>query len=137
MELIHVPAPPKGAFNKNRRISDLIKSQIKHLKHIEYALPQEIRDTIPQHPVVTENDAALYIASMTPLLRSRAMAQESAKKPGVRKQRPIPIRSSGGLSLAAAAGQASKKSRSKKKADSKSTENSSPRKKSKSSSKRK
>ena len=37
MEPIHVPPPPSGAFNKNRRISDLIRSQISHLKQTNLA----------------------------------------------------------------------------------------------------
>lgn len=74
MEPIHVLAPPKEAFNKNRRISDLIRAQINHLKHIEYKLPEGLRQAIPQHPIVTENDAALYIAAMTRLLRAQPVA---------------------------------------------------------------
>ncbi len=35
MEPIHVPGPPKEAFNKNRPISDLIRAQVNHLKHVE------------------------------------------------------------------------------------------------------
>ena len=70
MEVIHVPAPPKEAFQKLRPISDLIKAQVKHFKHVEAKLSDEQREGIPQHRITTENDAALYIAAMTRFLRS-------------------------------------------------------------------
>jgi hypothetical protein len=79
MEIIHVPAPPKEAFYKLRPISDLIKAQIKHFKHLEEKLPAEQRESIPQHRITTENDAAIYIAAMTRLLRSSAVG--TATKP--------------------------------------------------------
>jgi len=50
MDPIHVPGPPKEAFNKNRRVSDLIRAQVNHLKHIESKLPANLRQGIPQHP---------------------------------------------------------------------------------------
>ena len=42
MEPIHVPGPPKEAFNKNRRVSDLIRAQVNHLKHIEVQASRRI-----------------------------------------------------------------------------------------------
>jgi hypothetical protein len=102
MEPIHVPGPPKEAFNKNRRISDLIRAQINHLKHLEFKLPANVRQQIPQHRIVTEDDAARYIAPMTRLLRAQAVAGAPAQTPvGVR--RPTPIRPVQGLALAAGA----------------------------------
>ena len=35
MGVIHVPPPSREAFNKFRPMSDLIKSQVKHFKHLE------------------------------------------------------------------------------------------------------
>jgi hypothetical protein len=81
MEPILVPGPPKEAFNKNRRVSDLIRAQVNHLKHIESKLPASLRDGIPQHPIVTEDDAARYIASMTRLLRAQANAAPQVATP--------------------------------------------------------
>lgn len=101
MDVIEVPAPPKEAFNKHRRISDLIKAQIKHLKHLEEKLPANVKAKLPQHAVVTENDAAIYIAAMTRLLRGQAVAVEDAPK---RKKKVVEIRPAAGLDLAAAAG---------------------------------
>ena len=80
MDVINVPAPPKEAFNKHRRISDLIKAQIKHLKHLEDKMPPSVRATLPQHAIVTENDAAVYIAAMTRLLREGVEAEEQPAK---------------------------------------------------------
>jgi hypothetical protein len=81
MDPIHVPGPPKEAFNKNRRVSDLIRAQVKHLKHIESKLPPDLRQRIPQHPIVTEDDAARYIAPMTRLLRAQAITDPQAATP--------------------------------------------------------
>ena len=71
MEPILVPGPPKEAFRKLRPVSDLIRSQVNHFKHLEAKLPAEVRTTLPQHVVVTEDDAARYIVAMTRFLRSR------------------------------------------------------------------
>jgi hypothetical protein len=78
MEIIHVPPPSKEAFHKGRPMSDLIKAQIKHFKHIEEKLSPEQRDSIPQHRITTENEAALYITAMTRMLRS-GVSEKSAK----------------------------------------------------------
>ena len=70
MDVIHVPPPPKTAFNKLRPISDLIRAQVNHLKHLEVKLSPEQRQGIPEHRITTEQDAAIYIAEMTRRLRS-------------------------------------------------------------------
>jgi hypothetical protein len=84
MEVIHVPPPSKGAFHKGRPISDLIKAQIHHFKHVEAKLSPELRQLIPQHRITTENEAALYIGAMTRLLRSGVESEPA-------KPKPIPI----------------------------------------------
>jgi hypothetical protein len=78
MEIIHVPPPSKEAFHKGRPMSDLIKAQIKHFKHFEEKLSPEQRDSLPQHRITTENEAALYITAMTRMLRS-GVSEKSAK----------------------------------------------------------
>lgn len=117
MDAIRVPAPPKQAFNMQRPMSDLIKSQIKHLKHVEYRLPQELRDTLPKHRIITENDAAIYIAAMTGLLLNRPAAPKVVKMPVKKTPTPVSTASTRTLSLAAAAEKkaASKNSRARKK----------------------
>lgn len=99
MEPILVPGPPKTAFNKQRRVSDLIKKQVEHFKHLEYKLPPEVRDTLPQHPIQTEDDAARYIAPFTRFLLSKPAATARKKPLAMRR----PAVESEGLALAAAA----------------------------------
>src|SRR5882724_11706093 len=99
MKTIHVPGPPKEAFNKHRQISDLIKAQIKHFRHLEEKLSSSVRATLPQHVIVSENDAALYIASMTQLLRTQDTASTAAKP----IKSPTAIRFAKPVSLAATA----------------------------------
>jgi hypothetical protein len=113
MEAIHVPPPPKEAFNKHRRMSDLIKAQIGHLRHLEEKFAQEIRDTLPQHQIVTEDDAARYIAAMTSILRSGASLTADRTKRVSEIKRPIPVRTVKQISLAAAADVIPEKSPSK------------------------
>ncbi|HEX4065860.1 MAG TPA: hypothetical protein VHZ09_07530 [Acidobacteriaceae bacterium] len=106
MEPILVPGPPKRAFDKNRRMSDLIRKQVEHFKHLEEKLPPELRATLPQHRIVTEDDAARYIAPMTQVLLARAAAVQAAKAQSA--PTPMPQRSAKqkdrGLNLAAVAG---------------------------------
>jgi hypothetical protein len=113
MEPILVPEPPKEAFNKNRLISDLVRHQVEHFKHVEESLPLDVRAKIPKHAIVTENEAARYIHAMTTYLRSRPQPKRPAK--AVAAKPLTPIRSSRPLTLAAAATPALKKSTAKKK----------------------
>jgi len=110
MEPIHVPPTPSQAFNKNRRISDLIRAQVQHLKHLENKLPAEVRQQLPQHPIVTEDDAARYIAPMTRLLRSLGTASAlPANVVPLSKAKPQPSLSSQSLNIAASAKKAKSK----------------------------
>lgn len=104
MEPIRVPRPPKAAFNKQRPMSDLIKAQIKHFKHLEHKLPPEHRAALPQHHIITEEDAARYIAPMTSLLHSGSFPA-AAVTPFARPAARIsaPRRRARGLSIAATA----------------------------------
>ncbi len=103
MEPIRVPGPPIQAFNKNRPISDLIRAQTNHLKHIEQSLSPSQRQQIPQHAVVTEADAANYIAAMTRLFQTRGAAAAPPAVVRSSRRQPIPIRSEQVLQLAASA----------------------------------
>lgn len=103
MEPIRVPRPPSQAFNKNRRVSDLIRAQTNHLKHVEQKLSPSLRQQIPHHAIVTEADAASYIAAMTRLFQTQG---DSATSPAARQKatgQAIPIRPAEGLQLAAGA----------------------------------
>ena len=114
MEPILVPGAPKEAFNKHRHVSDLVRKQVEHFKHIEHKLPDDVRATLPQHDIVTENEAARYISAMTSYLLSRPRPKQAAKKI-VSIKPPAPIRPGRPLALAAAAAPARKKSTAKKK----------------------
>ncbi|WP_158752071.1 hypothetical protein [Acidobacterium sp. S8] len=112
MEPIEVPVPPKHAFNKQRPISDLVKKQIEHFKHLEAKLPAEVRAALPQHRIITEDDAARYIAPMTQFLVS---GKVSGKVPVKTRPKTITqIRPAEGLSIAAVADTGSTKLPAKK-----------------------
>jgi len=51
MEPIRVPRPPAEAFNKKRRVSDLIRAQVNHFKHVEAA-----RGTAAHHSATWNHD---------------------------------------------------------------------------------
>ena len=120
METIHVPGPPRQAFNKNRPISDLIRAQVNHLKHVEASLPAEQRSKIPQHAISTEDDAAQYIASMTSLFQAKPAAVAVPIKPAT-PVAPVPIKPAApistapGLAIAASASPTPKKTKPKAK----------------------
>jgi hypothetical protein len=131
MEPIHVPGPPKEAFNKNRPISDLIRAQVNHLKHVEASLPADQRSKIPQHEISTESDAANYIAAMTHLFQSKAAAAPAKPTPPLTVMTPaapvtpvpikpappvsaaLPVSTAPGLAMAASASPTPKKTKSK------------------------
>jgi hypothetical protein len=72
---ILVPAPPRSAYNHNRRVSDLLLSQLKHFQHVELKHGRlEIPSAIARD-VYTEAGAARYIAAVTRALRGTASAQ--------------------------------------------------------------
>jgi len=79
VEPIVVPAPPRSAYNHNRRISDLLLSQLKHFQHVEkksgdFGIDPEIARNIH-----TEAGAAKYIAAVTTTLRARGLAGTATK----------------------------------------------------------
>jgi hypothetical protein len=105
MEPILVPGTPTEAFNKHRRISDLVKKQVEHFKHIEDRLSGDVQASLPQLPQlddVTENEAARYISAMTTYLLSRPRPKQAAKK-AIAIKPPAPVRPAQPLALAAAA----------------------------------
>ena len=105
MEPIRVPGPPKAAFNKQRPMSDLIKAQVRHFKHLEHKLAPESRTAIPQHHIITEDDAARYIAPMSRLLRSESAASAAVTPFPAKPSAQVPPATSQarGLSIAATA----------------------------------
>jgi hypothetical protein len=114
MEPIPIPGVPREAFNKHRLISDLVRKQVEHFKHVEHKLPAEVRAKLPQDAVTTEDEAARYISAMTSYLLSRPRPKQVAKKVVAIKP-PTPPRPTPPIALAAAAAPAPKKSATKKK----------------------
>ena len=81
MVIIRVPGPPPEAFRKNRPISDLIKSQIRHLQHVEHKLQLTLPTKFSPHDLTTEAAASQYIAEMTSALRNRTPSAQQATAP--------------------------------------------------------
>jgi hypothetical protein len=72
---ILVPAPPRSAYNQNRRVSDLLFSQLKHFQHVvqkhgALGIPADL-----ERDMYTEGGAALYIAAVTRALRGTVSPQ--------------------------------------------------------------
>ena len=74
MDPILVPAPPRSAYNPNRRVSDLLYSQLQHFQHIEKKRGDLGIDPAISSNIHTEGGAALYIAAVTRALRGTAAA---------------------------------------------------------------
>lgn len=133
MATIRVPGPSPQAFRKNRPISDLIKSQIKHFQHLEHKLQLTLPTKFSPQDLTTESAAAQYIAEMTAALCGRTAAGQqeptpirvvpSPKPDSTPAPRPVPksirrsARQSRGISIAASS--TPKKSRAKKRAPAK------------------
>lgn len=111
MDVIHVPGPPKEAFHKLRPMSDLIKAQINHFKHLEEKLSPTERQQIPQGRITTENDAAIYIVAMTRLLRSAVLPQAKPKTLSIADRKSPALGTTKGLAIAASAPRAKKTGR--------------------------
>lgn len=113
MEPIPVPAPPKSAFNKNRRVSDLLLAQLRHFQHVEHKQGIVI-DPALARDLQTEGGAARYIAQMTRAIRSQAKTTPMAIVPKA-AAKPAGALTGGdaeaGLSLAAAAEKTSARKR--------------------------
>ncbi len=88
MATIPVPAPPKSAFNKNRPISDLLQHQLKHFRHVEAKLPNELHSNMTARDLHTENGAAQYIAHITEALKSLHQVSTPAAIPIPIRRRP-------------------------------------------------
>jgi hypothetical protein len=88
MTLIHVPRPPKSAFDPNRPVSALLKAQIEYLHDAERRLPSRYRSEIYINAIKTEGEAARYIREVTEAIHdahAEAMAAR-VKVPSKRKR---------------------------------------------------
>ena len=66
MVLIHVPKP-KDAYNPDRPVGSLLKTQAEHLREAESKLPLRYRRKIDAYikAIKTEGEAAAYIRTVT------------------------------------------------------------------------
>jgi hypothetical protein len=71
MQVVRVPKPSPDAFHRNRRISDLLVSQLEHFRHVAEKKSLKI-DLQVARDTHTEGGAARYIAAVTRALRGRA-----------------------------------------------------------------
>ena len=62
--VISVPKPPAGSFNKNRPVPQHLRTQMEHLAD---AVRKLVRDEMKT--VKTEGEAAAYIKKMTEIIR--------------------------------------------------------------------
>jgi hypothetical protein len=104
---IVVPAPPRSSYDPSRRVSDLIKSQIKFFQHIELKRGDLGIDPNIAGNIDTEAGAAQYIAAVTHSLRGKAPTAAAAPKLKIvsRSKAANKRPSTEPLSIAAAAGE--------------------------------
>jgi hypothetical protein len=114
MEPIRVPRPSPTAFHKNRRISDLLLSQIKHFQHVAQKRSLKMDPEIARD-MHTEGGAARYIATVTRALRKNAPSTPAKLVPVDRGSKTRPGKP-GKVTRIAAAAKESKPGRSKKRA---------------------
>jgi len=77
MTLIHVPRPPKSAYNPDRPITSLLKSQVEHLYEAEKKLPLRYHTEIYVNAIKTEGEAARYVREVTEAIHA---AHEDAER---------------------------------------------------------
>jgi hypothetical protein len=101
---IPVPAPPRSAYNENRRVSDLLLSQLKHFQHVAQKRGTLEIPAALSRDIYTEGGAARYIAAVTRALRGTVSLQPaevaavSVPKPRAGRRKTVP-----GLAAAATA----------------------------------
>jgi hypothetical protein len=75
MAVVRVPKPPAGAFNLERPVSSLLKTQIVHLQEAEFRLPVKDQTNIYINRIKTEGEAADYIRKVTEQLHPEAASK--------------------------------------------------------------
>jgi hypothetical protein len=86
MAIIHVPRPPKSAWNPNRKVSSLLKMQVEQLHHAARRLPLQYRSETYINAIKTEGEAAKYIREMTQAIHDAHEAAENARRAPKRKK---------------------------------------------------
>ena len=88
MALIPVPKPPKSAYNPDRPVGSLLKSQVEHLREAESKLPLRYRHEIETYvkAVGTEAEAARYIRAVTEAIHLAHHEAEMERRAPKRKR---------------------------------------------------
>ena len=88
MVLIHVPKPPKDAYNPDRPMGSLLKAQVEHLREAESKLPLRYRHEIDTYikAIKTEGEAATYIRKVTEAIHDAHADAERARYAAKRKR---------------------------------------------------
>jgi|SRR4051794_21228658 hypothetical protein len=86
MALIRVPKPPKSAYDPDRPMSSLLKSQIEHLREAEGKLPLRYRSEWYIKAIRTEGEAARYIRDVTEAIHDAHADAERARRAPKRKR---------------------------------------------------
>ena len=89
MALIRVPKPPRSAFNPDRPMGSLLKSQVEHLREAESKLPLSYRHEIETYikAIKTEGEAATYICKVTQAIHDAHAHAERLRR--VPKRKPV------------------------------------------------
>ena len=87
MAIIQVPKPPKSAWNPDRPVSTLLKSQMEHLYEAEKKLPHKYKSQIYINAIKTEGEAADYIQKVTEAIHL-AHEDAAAKRTGAKPTKP-------------------------------------------------
>jgi hypothetical protein len=90
MALIHVPRP-ENAWNPNRPVNALLKSQIVHLHEAELKLPVRLQTDIYINAIETEGEAADYVRQVTEAIHAAHQAA-TAKRARSRVRRTSKVR---------------------------------------------
>lgn len=90
MALIRVPKPPKSAYDPDRPVSSLLKSQIDHLREAESKLPLRYRSELYVKAVRTEGEAAEYIREVTEAIHE-AHEEAQRRRRAPKRKRAIEI----------------------------------------------
>ena len=89
MTVIHVPRPPKSAYDPNRPVSALLKAQIDYLHHAARRLPLRYRSEIYVNAIKTEGEAARYIGEVTQAIRDAHADAAKARVKAVPKRKRV------------------------------------------------
>ena len=97
MVLIHVPRP-KDAFNPDRPVGSLLKTQVEHLREAESKLPLRYRRKIDTYikAIKTEGEASAYIRTVTEAIHAahadaKRARTSTRRKPAARRAQVIEI----------------------------------------------